>query len=208
MAPPPSTTPTSRSSSVHMDSQQQQQQGGPQQQSQQQQQQQQQAATDTQVKGFAAIAAANVSGNEMPGYPLQQDPQSLHNSNGYPGYVEMGQQPTQSQWQMVPQQQQQQQHQAQMQRQQPTVVDNNQRHIWPDASGKMSNSVNSSMNWQEGAMQQQKSQQQQQQQSMQGGMKQQVEQQQAAQLQQQELPRPASHMSWETGSVKEPHTPQ
>ncbi|XP_014486705.1 PREDICTED: DNA N6-methyl adenine demethylase [Dinoponera quadriceps] len=189
MAPPPSTTPTSRSSSVHMDSQQQQQQqqpGGPQQPS--QQQQQQQAAADTQVKGFAAIAAANVSGNEMPGYPLQQDPQSLHNSNGYPGYVEMGQQATQSQWQMVSQHHQ----QAQMQRQQSTVVDNNQRHMWPDASGKMSNSVNSSMNWQDGGMQK--------------APKQQVEQQQATQLQ--ELPRPASHMSWETGSVKEPHTPQ
>ncbi|XP_032688630.1 uncharacterized protein LOC116852409 isoform X3 [Odontomachus brunneus] len=207
MAPPPSTTPTSRSSSVHMDSQQQQQPGGPQQTSQQQQQQQQQATADTQVKGFAAIAAANVSGNEMPGYPLQQDPQSLHNSNGYPGYVEMGQQSAQSQWQIVSQQQQQHHQQTQMQRQQSTVVDNNQRHIWPDASGKMSNNVNSNMNWQEGGMQQQQKPSQQQQ-NMQSGMKQQVEQQQATQLQQQELPRPASHMSWETGSVKEPQTPQ
>ncbi|XP_018309963.1 tet methylcytosine dioxygenase-like isoform X2 [Mycetomoellerius zeteki] len=208
MAPPPSTTPTSRSSSVHMDSQQQQPQGGPQQSSQQQQQQQQQqTAADTQVKGFATIASTNVSGNEMPGYPLQPDPQSLHNSNGYPGYVEMGQQSTQSQWQMVSQQQQ--QHHQQTQMQQQSVVDNNQQHVWSDTSGKMSSSVNSNLNWQEGAMQQsQKPPSQQQQQNMQSNMKSQVEQQQTTQMQPQELPRPASHMSWETGSVKEPQTPQ
>lgn len=203
MAPPPSTTPTSRSSSVHMDSQQQQ--GGPQQPP--QQQQQQQTTADTQVKGFATIAATNVSGNEMPGYPLQPDPQSLHNSNGYPGYVEMGQQSVQNQWQMVPQQQQQHHQQTQMQQQQP-VVDNNQRHVWSDTSGKMNNNVNSNMNWQEGMQQPQKPPPQQQQQSMQGNMKPQVEQQQTTQMQPQELPRPASHMSWETGSVKEPQTPQ
>lgn len=206
MAPPPSTTPTSRSSSVHIDSQQQQQQGGS------QSSQQQSAVTDTQVKGFAAIAASNVSGNEMPGYPLQPDPQSLHNSNGYPGYVEMGQQSTQNQWQLVPQQQQQQQQQhhhhhhhpqqTQIQQQQ-AVIDNNRQHLWSDASGKISNNANSNINWQEGTIQQQQNPSQQQQQNIQGNIKQQIEQQQNTQMPQPELSRPGSHTSWETGSVKE-----
>ncbi|KAJ8670320.1 hypothetical protein QAD02_001579 [Eretmocerus hayati] len=91
MAPPPSTTPNSRSSSVHVEGQQTQQ-------AQNQQASQSAQPGDTQVKGFAAIAANNVSGNEMPGYPLQPGPQSLHSSNGYPGFVEMGQQ---QQWQQV-----------------------------------------------------------------------------------------------------------
>ncbi|XP_017888438.1 DNA N6-methyl adenine demethylase isoform X2 [Ceratina calcarata] len=224
MAPPPSTTPTSRSSSVHMDNQQQQQA------SQQPPSQQQPQPTDTQVKGFATIAASNVSGNEMPGYPLQPGPQSLHNSNGYPGYMEMGQQQVQNhQWQSQQQQQQvaqQQSHQQQhMQRQQHTVPDGSQRQLWSDTStATKMNNVSNNMNWSNGTMQQQQQQQQQLQQQQQqksasqqqqasmqsNSMKAQEQQQQNMQMQgQQELPRPASHMSWENGSVKEnPHTPQ
>lgn len=161
MAPPPSTTPTSRSSSVHMDNQQQQQQT-----TQQQPSQNQPQPGDTQVKGFATIAASNVSGNEMPGYPLQPGPQSLHNSNGYPGYVEMGQQQVPNQWQQpqVAQQQSQQQHQQQQHQQQQhqqqqhmqrqhSVPDGSQRHIWSDTStGAKVNNVSNNMNWSDGSI--------------------------------------------------------
>ncbi|XP_063975356.1 methylcytosine dioxygenase TET isoform X3 [Diachasmimorpha longicaudata] len=171
MAPPPSTTPNSRSSSVHMDTQQQQ----------SNQQTPQTNQGDTQVKGFATIATSNVSGNEMPGYPLQPGPQSSHNSNGYPGYIEMGQQPQQqsSQWQS----QSQQQHVPR----QPSVSDASQGALWSDtnSSAKMGNN---GMTWSDNRIQK-------------------IDQ--NVQLQgQQEVPRPPSHMSWENGSVKEPQTPQ
>lgn len=172
MAPPPSTTPNSRSSSVHMETQQQ-----------TNQQPQQNNQNDTQVKGFATIASTNVSGNEMPGYPLQPGPQSSHNSNGYPGYIEMGQQPQQqaNQWQN------QNQNQQQMPRQ-PAVSDASQSALWSDtnSSSKMGNN---GMTWSDNRMQKIANENMQ----IQG---------------QQELPRPASHMSWENGSGKEPQTPQ
>ncbi|XP_011303337.1 uncharacterized protein Tet [Fopius arisanus] len=178
MAPPPSTTPNSRSSSVHMEQQQQTNQQTP-----------QTGQSDTQVKGFATIATSNVSGNEMPGYPLQQGPQSSHSSNGYPGYIEMGQQP-QSQPQTQQQQQQSNQWQNQNQQhvpRQPSVSDASQGALWSDtnSSAKMGNN---GMTWSDNRMQ-----------KIEGSMQMQG---------QQEVSRPGSHMSWENGNVKEPQTPQ
>lgn len=90
------------------------------------------ATGDTQIKGFATIAANSMSGNEMPGYPIQPGPQSLHNSNGYPGYVEIGSH--QSQWQ------------------QEVVSNNNQprQNIWSDFNANLqteNTNQSSNLNW-------------------------------------------------------------